>query len=285
MPTESGTPANNQNATSGQQQQPTQSSTVANPWEGVDLNDLPDDVRPKIEAAKAAFDANQTKATDLEKQLTASTEFARANQSRADKAVARLQAHNIPLDGNIQQQQQGNPLREKFIADGLKPEVADGYVKMFESNNEIQRQQILGSLGPLANTVAGIQATQLLSDAKFSHKEVFAVESVSKQINDNIAILLQQGTPVDKSTMDHLMDMAWGKYIRENPDAIKPKGNILNTPVPSFGNNGLTTGSHVSQQQNANANAPVATQAETVTVMNALNAELRRGMPAKKGGK
>lgn len=286
MTTESGTPPDA--GKSGQQQQPTQSGTVANPWEGVDLDDLPEEVRTKLEAAKTAYATTTAKLSETEQQKTAAENFARQNQSRADKAVSVLQRHNLSIDGNSGVQPQlteSEQLRAKFIKDGLKEDAADAYVKMFETNNNVQRQRILQEFGPLANTVAGIQATQILSGAKSAHAEIFAVPSVEKHINDNIQTLLQNGTPVDQSTIDHLMDMAWGKYLRENPGATT-KSNTVTQQVPQFGANSITTGGYVNQLSQAQqSGAPVAKHAETIPIVSAIVAEMRRGLPVKKGGK
>ncbi len=285
QPSTEGTSGQQQGAT-GNQQQP--GNQVANPWDGIEIDDLPDGVREKIVAAKTEFEKTQTEKTNLEKRLTDTTEFGRQQQSRADKAQSVLQRHNLsdggtPVTPTNPADAAHQAMVAQFVKDGLKPDVAEGYAKMFGTSNAIQREQILREISPLVGNVAGMQASTLLSAAKSSHGNIFAVPEVAQQIESNVQVLLQQGTPVDKATVDHLVAMAWGNHLIRNPQT--PTQPSMNQQLPQFSSSQMSNGGHLNSTQRQQGGAPNASQPETVTMMNAVRAEFQRGLPSKKGGK
>lgn len=259
-------------------------------FEGIDLDDLPENVRTAVTNAKATLTTLQTTATAAETRRAQAEGFARQKQSEADKFRGVLQRHNLdpndpPKQGNLSGDKH-KALVEKFTADGLKPELAETYAKMFASASEIERASLIQELGPLAGAVGGIQATQALAAAEGKHADLFKIDEVAKNVRDNVAVMVTQGNTVNAATIDHLLEMAYGGYLMRNPDALKTQ-TTQQQQVPKLGGGGGmgTGGAHFSATEKSGDGAPPTTQPETTSIVNALNAEMRRGLPAKKGGK
>lgn len=276
------TPVPSSNSGDGQS---ASSGQPIDPFAGISMDDLPDDARAAIEKAKTEFSTLQKNATESDRKTQAAEGFARQQQSLADRARSVLQRHNLSIDGqgNGQQSTQLTPhdaLVKQFVADGLKPEAAEAYAKMFDTAGAMQRDSILREMGPLASTVGGIQANQVLQSAEIQSPDVFKVPEVAKHVRECVSNLVGQGAVVDKATVDNIVAMAWGKHIMANPMSQPQQQQ---QQVPRFGVPAMNTGSHVTQQNLGSAkNAPVATQHETVSMMNAVQAEWMRGVPQKK---
>lgn len=250
---------------------------------GIDLNELPTEVREKLVSAKTTFETTHKEVGTLKQQNEQAQLHARQLQSHRDKAMSVLQRHNIPLDGNPQQPNTPEAaLRAQLKEQGIPDDQLDKTVKIFMANNGLQQQQLVQTVGPLAQTVAEMQANLLVQSARTQYKDVFAIPEVAKQIDENVQTLLRQGNSVDQATVDHLVKMAWGGHALSNPQQQQPMNQ--QQQIPRFGGT-LGSGGGVVNQPNQNTQgAPVATQAETVSIMNAIGAEMRRDLP-KKGAK
>lgn len=253
---------------------------------GLDLDELPTDVKERITKLKDAYEDTFKKNTELEDRRKQSEEFGRKQQSEAMQAKAVIRAHNLDGQPAVQQSPEQQAIQSRFErlkAGGMEDKAAMAYAKMLADEAKQQRDEILSSLGPLVGSVGSMQADRVLSDAKQGYQQVFANNELSQQIHQNVGNLVKSGTPVTKETVDHLVSMAWGSHILKNPDALKTQ--MQQQQIPNFGNNPFNGGGgYVPPQQNGNQ-GPQATQNETVTIMNAVTAELRREVDAKKGRK
>lgn len=247
------------------------------PFAGINLDELPDDVRANLVNAKTQYTKVQNDAKIAEDRRVQAEAFARTQQSRADKATSVLQRHNLSEDGAAPQQQTpDDPFVKQFIADGMPEAQAKAYAKMFSTAAQIQRNALIAELGPLASTVGNIQADQVLNAASLEHAKVFAIPEVAKEVRDNAAVLVNKNQIVDKQTIDTLVRMAYGNHMMKNPQT----SNQPNQPiqVPNFGGPTMGNGGgYVPPAQNPNNQGPTATQPETLTAMTAINKYLREG--------
>lgn len=274
-------------ATEGKGADPSDASKeVVDPFKDIDISELPADQKEKFTKAQEAFKLSSAKITELETKRQTTEKFAREQQSRADRAEGIVKSHNLPINGQQQQQVSNDPLQAKIdvrikslMADGMDEKNAGIYAKLFAKESDQQEREILARLGPLVGTVGNMQADTHLSVAKSEFAGVFKVPELAKQIQDNVANLVQNGRPVDKQTVDHLVSMAWGQYSLKNPDKMQQQQI---SQIPQFGSQ-ITTGAHVNNPNtNTAGDAPKATQHETVTIMNAIGAEFARDLPKKK---
>lgn len=278
------------NEVEGGQDDPSKSGKAVNvddPFAGFDLDEMPDDQRKRLLKLKEDFEASTKKNKDLEVKHAKTEEFARKQQSEAARAKAVLQAHNIPIEG-VRAPGQVNSadakmaeLVKRFEGDGLKPELAQTYAKMFISGNAVERESIMRELAPLGNAVSSLQAQAALTAAESQFKDVFAVPEVAAQIRENVNALVAQGNSVDAKTVEHVTSMAWGAHLLRNPDAGK-KTTV--TEIPQF-KPGLGNGGHRSDVNAPTSGAPKATQAETVTIISELDRHMRQGLPSTKAKK
>ncbi len=261
---------------------------IDDPLAGFDLDEMPEDQRNRLLALKEKYEGTNKEKLALEAKFTKTEEFARSQQSLAAKARATLAAHNIPLEGARapgQVNSEDTKIAEyaaKFEKDGLKPELAQTYAKMFVAGNAIERAELLKQMEPLVNAVGGLQAQQALQSAEGAFKHVFSVPEVAAQIRENVNVLVAQGNTVDSKTVEHVISMAWGAYTLRNPDALKgkEKEDEVNG-IPQF-KSSMTQGSHRSQTNTPANGAPVATQPETVSIISQLDKHLRQGLPSSK---
>lgn len=269
---------------------PDASKVEGNPLKDVDLTELPTDVRTRIESANKLIESATAKAAEIETKRQQTEQFARQQQSRADRAEAVVKSHNLPIDGSRPNQVSVDPLQEKidaatqrFVAQGMEEKAAKAYGKMFAMEAIEQEKAILSRLGPLVGSVGSMQADQQLSSAKLEFSKQFAIPEVEKQVRENVANLVQNGRPVDKITVEHLVSMAFGNHMMKNPDAMKQQQQTSQQQqFHQFGGS-MTTGVHVNNpNSNSDNKGPTATQPETVTIMNAVMAEMSRDLPKKK---
>lgn len=260
----------------------------SDPLAGLDLDELPTDVKERITKLKDAYEDTFKKNTELEDRRKQSEEFGRKQQSEAMQAKAVIRAHNLDGQPAVQQSPEQQAIQSRFErlkADGMDEKNATIYAKLFAAEAKQQREEIFATLGPLVGSVGSMQADRVLSDAKQGYQQVFANNELSQQIYQNVGNLVKSGTPVTKETVDHLVSMAWGSHILKNPDALKSQMQHTQTGLPNFGNNPFNSGGgYVPPQQGANQ-GPQATQNETVTIMSAVSAELMREVNASKKGR
>lgn len=252
---------------------------ASDPYEGIDLDELPDNVRAAIQKSRGEFTTLQTQATEAAQKAQKAEHFARQQQSEKDRLAGIVKKHNLPEDGKQQQQgdnRQAN-LAAKFEKDGLKPEAALAYAKMFIENNDMVRKEILEELTPLAASLGNMQADTLLASARAANAPVFAIPEINKMVTDNLAALVSQGSVVTKETIEHLTQMAYGSIAMNTPEKLKP---VAPQGIPIFGQN-LTTGNLPNRSQQTQQ-GPIATQSETVAIIQNLQTHLRHGLPPKK---
>lgn len=265
---------------SGKQQDDAQK--MVDHFEGIDLDELPENIRTAVTNAKATLTKLSGDVQTAETRRGKAEEFARKKQSEVDRALGKLRQHNLnpddPAAPNLSPNKTAHDaLLKKFTDDGLKPEQAEAYAKMFASANAIQREQLLAELGPLAGAVGNLQAQQSLAAVEAANANIFAVPEIAKQVRDNVAVMVQQGNVVNVQSVNHLVEMAYGKFAMNNPDKIKDMQQI-----PNLGGGGgfKGGGGHVNKVDAAQGDKPVATQAETPGIIAAINAQMTHGLPS-----
>lgn len=259
------------------------------PLKDEDLSELPDSMKTKLEKLRKdheeSFKANKT----LEERRLQSEEFARKQQSEASKAKALLKQHNLdpaaPSKPNLADAKHAE-LVKRFEAEGLKPDLAETYAKLFGTANKLQREEIMQEVaGPLAANLNGLKAESAFLQIQGEFKQVFAIPELEQQIRGNVDTLLKQGQPVTKETISHLAKMAWGEFSLDpkNADKLKDKDKDLNLQLPRFGS-AVSQGSHVNNPRKGDDKGPQASQSETVSIIGNLNKLWNADMP-KKGKK
>lgn len=256
-------------------------------FEGIDIDELPENVRGAIAKARETITTTTAAAQTAETRRTQAEQFARKQQSDADRLRGVLQHHNLGNGSPTNQPPnlEGDKLAarvQRFIDKGLKPEAAKVYAEMFQEESAIQEREILARVSPLAGAVGSVQAQQVLGEFETSHANLFAIPEVAKQVRDNVAVMVQQGNTVNSASVNHLLEMAFGAYAMKNPGEVS-KLNSAAAAVPNFsGGGGMNTGG--GHRSNANLPAdgkPVATQPETSTIIAAINAQMIRDLPTK----
>lgn len=285
---------NLRNEGGGAQDDPSKAATVVyvDPLgDDFDFDELPKDQQEKLRKLQTDHRAQFDKSLELETRRKAAEDFARTQQSRADKLAGVVQRHNLLADGPSTATQPNSAdtkiasYEALFLKDGLEPVQAKAYAKMFASANAVERQSLMQELAPLVGNVGSIQAQQVLNSAKGDFKQVFDIPELDKQITDNIAVLVGQGNVVDEKTVQHLISMAWGNYTLHNPEALtkgKGKDNVITKEVPQFRTSLPAGGGHVSRANVPDDGAPQMTQPETATIMANIGKFMNADLPSSK---
>lgn len=198
----------------------------ANPWEGIDFDELPDDLKKKLEGAKSDYDAKAKAENELKTKLDGASKFAREQQARADRLDGVLKHHNIGASGDAPK---GKPasgeerMVKMLLDDGLPEAQAKAYGKMLAKAGDAQREQLYQELGPLLGTVGNIQADQFLRQAKEADPDSFAIPEIEAEVTKHIKAFIANGTPIQLNTIENLRDMAVGKLARTNPEKFTKK--------------------------------------------------------------
>lgn len=274
---------------------PNAQKSPADPFAGIDENDLPDELRSKFSAAKIAFKETSDRAIQAEQKQKQTEEFGRKQQSIAAKAVAKLRSHNLDSEDPVTPVPSGENSKfqaryDRLIKGGMAEPQAKAYAKMLSDEAAATEREILDRMGPVAARVATLDASTFLSDTKREFPDVFKHAEIDKEVTDNINLMVQRGNPVNKDTVAHLTQMAWGKFILDPANAekvnkINSQGGG-NAEIPRFGSS-FSTGvlnNDVSRGGNSN-NGPTAKNPETLKIMSELNSYWKADMPKAKGKK
>lgn len=253
-------------------QPPASSETVIDPFDAIDFDELDDTLKANLQKIQAEFVKTQTAATELEGKRAAAENFAREQQARAD----RLQQQAGPKkESNGGVVTFAAEMEEKLIADGLKPEQAKIYAKMFATSAEAHETRLLQKLGPLIGTVGDLQADTHLQAARRESPDVFGVDEINKAVTEGVQSLVTAGRAVIPETVQHLRDMAVGAYVVKHgkvpsktptTEPVNQQSSIRQVRSSTIGGG---NGGFVASQNNngVDPNAPVATQPETASIM------------------
>lgn len=257
---------------------------VVDHFKDIPLDELPQGIREKVEAARNSFGTLQKTATEASEKLKASQEFAKTNQSRADKLEAIVRKHNLgdaPVAAPNTDEARILARAARFEKQGIKPDVALAYAKMHESEFQHDRQEILAGLNPLATNVGNLQANQVLSEVQGEHATFFAIPEIKTSVEQSVETLVKNGRAVNKETVETLLNMAYGKFAMANPEKLPKKGDDT---IPNLSGKSMSGGGHVNNPGRKDGDAPRASQPETPHIMSAIDGFMKQGMP-KKGAK
>lgn len=271
-------PSDNQGSPQSQQQ-----PQIDDPYKDIDLDELPDNVRAAVEKSRGLLQSSKSEIDKAQEKLQKTENFARTVQSQRDKLDATLKRHNLSPDAPSNQPSvsEQEAMEQQFLKDGLKPEAAKVYAKMFYENNKRVEQSILGKVMPLAESVGNLQADTVLSRHVSANPRIFAIPEVAKIVHENVKILADSGQVVSDAVVQNLTEMAFGKIAMTNPDALK--GNQQQSQqVPNFNGTTMQSGVLANQQQQQQKQGPSTTQPETASIIANIATHLRQGLPTKK---
>lgn len=260
--------------------------------EGIDLDELPEEVAEALKQRDADFATLQNNKIESDKKQQELTEVARNHQSRADRLHEKLRQHNL-LDDGKQGQRANDPVeiyKQQFLKDGLKPELAEAYAKMFATAGNVTKDSIIKELTPvlggLAQGVGDLSAERILQSEMLVNPAL-AIDEVNKEVRENVSALVQNGQPVSRETIQSLIKMAYGEIAMKNPEKLATLQ--VETPRQVTTSTRMTypgAGHVVSPPNNRRDNGtPTPANAETAAAIAATIGHFKRGTPSAKGGK
>lgn len=237
-----GNPGAGQGGHQGQQGAP---APNADPFQGIDFDDLPPQVKEQLTKAKEQFATLQTQTTQSNAQLEAAQRQAREFQSRHDKLAADLQRLN---GGNPQQQQGQNPqeillgqVEQVLINRGVSPENAKLQAPIHAELLGIQAEAIKKEMGlglqPVVGAVLQQQAQGAWQTAQSQDRlGALQIPEVAQATWEGVQYLVSQGQPVTPEAVINLRNMHYASHIEQNgnqPPQFQPGNPTLNQP-PMF---------------------------------------------------
>jgi len=279
----------------GQQQQ---QQSAPDPFEGIDLDNLPDDVRDKVVAAKTQFATLQSDAAATKAKADALDAKARAFQSRADQAQALLQKHG--LDPNQQQQQRQSPeqqletqLFEQYKAAGIDEPTAKAWAKMQAISGPVIQKGILQEVGsavaPHLQNVGLLTVDRMLEHASQTpeYGDYLQNHKVYNSVQGYLRTLSSSGSQITNETIDTTIKMVVGELAMKG-ESLMPQQQQFNQRQPQFIQGGsrssFSAGLHGHHQlpTNQRQDGPRAANDETARAIQAVTQSMRMGMKSTK---
>lgn len=272
------------------------------PFASIPLDDLPDDVRDTVVAARERFALLQTQNQQTTALAQQQAQLARQHQSRADQMFHKLKAHNLHQDGTTPVTPQENPMeveiRDQFMREqGMDQKTATQWAKMMMTAAPVMQKHMVDNvtqtLSPLVQTVGSMQADRIFQQAQNGQADPYGLlqmPEIYDQVHQGLQLMVQNGQPVSVGAVQSLANMAYGELALSKPEVLAQYQQQQQTNQPVFGNNANIRGSsrglpspsggairpRLNNQQQNNG-APVAQDAETGKAVAATVAAMLRG--------
>lgn len=292
----------------GQQQQQGQQSEddLPDPYAGIDLDNLPDDIRSSIEAKQKEFAIKQTAVKQQLNEAKQVKQLAREHQSRADRFHSILTRHNLidangrPIAANGESalprnDEVINKLTAKFEKRGMKTDVARAYADMFADMlpivSELTSREVGEALQPVFNTVGNLAGDKVLVEAMSETNDpegYLQVPEIQTEVRNSLNQLSKQGQTVTLDVIETLKQMGYGKYMMDK--AKKGQPQVISIPQqPRFNTRAPAgVGGSFAQlpnlQRGGGSNIPIPANEETDRAVQSTIAIMLNGTGIKKKG-
>lgn len=268
---------------------------IVDHFKGIDLDELPQNVRDAVTKAQSELGTLQKSVSETSAKLGETVNFARLQQSRADKLDAVVRKHALPVDANgvpttqvnapVGDEAQIKERADRFEKQGLKADAAMAYARMFHEESKVSREALLKEFSPLVANVGNLQANTALSAVESRNSTFFAIPDVKNFVYNAVSESVKNGRPVNEDTVSRLLEMGYGQFSMKNPDKIVKNGE----QIPNLGGGNMNGGSvrNDPNRQGGDNKAPVAKEPETIAIMNKVTADWKKDLPShnKKGVK
>lgn len=227
---------------------PSQTPTVRDPFEGVDLDDVDPVVRKIIEDSKAQFATLQKDAEEAKRIALQEKEQARKWQGRYDQTVAqarRLGDPNGQGDKETKDDVLVKNMEQQMLANGVAPEVAKTQAplmaKLMTSYGETLKQEIGRDLAPMGHSVMQREAEQSWHQAMMQDQlGALRIPEIATAVWEGVQALINTGQPVTPATVINLRNMVYAEQLEKGTIALPnqpPRQMSQPTPpaYPSFG--------------------------------------------------
>ncbi len=277
----------------------------ADPFAGIDIDNLPDDVKATLEKARGGFATLQQETKAAKELATKNEKIAREQQARADRNFEQLRKHNLvnakgessvnSEDGDAEKIE---ALARSFVA---KVPKLDMEVARLQATLHIESQkagkaelfkEIGNGLAPALGTVGSLYAEKLFAEAQLPKNDpqgIMQIPEIAASIQDNLAFSVQHGQTITAEMVSNLRDMAFGKYVASAKPEDRAKLFDMKTEsrTQGFSTAGHSgSGGHFAtlQRQQSSGNKPTAANPDTQAAVEATLASMKRGFNLK-GGK
>lgn len=200
-------------------------------FDGIDLDSLPPEIRDKLVGAQTTFATLQTERDKQTKDLLERDQAARYHQSRADRAIAVGQRHNLldakgeplsttPVNQPSLEDQVMEELAATFIKNGMDPKAAPGMAKFMALARPILEkptlQKVANVMGPTVGRLGNLEAEEILDQASDETNDPDALlhdPDIYKEVQANVRLLAQNNSEINLAVINNLKLMAAGKVM------------------------------------------------------------------------
>lgn len=277
-------------------QQQQQEVGPVDPFAGMDIDALPEDIRQTITKAQTQFASLQTKEAEASKGREKADKEARIHQARADQFQSKLQHHGLfddPARPKANAESPEAALEKELAADylgmGFDKPTAEAYAKLQAKTFQKLQGRILaevgGAVGPTVSTVGMMQADRMLLNAANSEQfgEPLADSEIYNVARETLMTLAQSGQRIDQPMLETAIKMAVGEITMKGPNANKQQQTRFQPPQARSvtGGTRFTGYSGAAPNPRPSNGAPVAANAETAAAAAKITEHMRRGMAKK----
>lgn len=197
--------------------------------------DLPENVQAQLKEVATL----KQKEADYQKQLEAKDKEARVHQSRADQALAKLQAHNLLDQGPQARGIEADPVYQEILQD-LKAEgipeanldaAARVQYKIHQRAVKASTQGVQQYLQPTLQSLGNIEADRYFAMAVNNDKDGYLRNpEISSYVKTELEGLVKTGNDINEKTVDFILSMAIGDQIRQGKP-IQPQQQQISQPM------------------------------------------------------
>jgi hypothetical protein len=268
----------------GEGQAASGTSAENDPFAGIAIDDLPDDLKEKLTKAKGSFATLQSEAKTAKEKADAADKLSKDHQARADRNFELLRKHNLvdsvgkpTVEGNNADDALTKALTDELVKTGLTPEAAATYAKIQLATNKVLKPELFKEIGanlnPMAGAVGEMYAGKLLAEAMLPKNDpdnYFTIPEIETNVKTNLDMLVKGGATINAETINNLKSMAFGQYFSQ----LKPEQRTefmnrgqqqqstqFGTGGPNFGSTGNFA--TLQRQQSQQGQAPAAANTET----------------------
>jgi len=219
-------------------------ATIVTPFDNLPWEELSEEDRASMEAAKKTFVATLQSEEKLKKDLEKTTADARKFQGEFDKLQAQIKNNQRQNEPDPYNEALTEELKKAGYDDQQASALAPVFAGMFKRIGVIQKQEIGKDLAPMGATVLHHQAQAAFHTAVQNDTAgIFQTPEVQQKVWDFVVERTQAGAETTPEIVANLGAMAWVDHLKAERAAGKevslpaprinstpPAGGMINTP-------------------------------------------------------
>lgn len=265
------------------------------PWSKIDFDNLPDETREHLTKIKDSFASLQKDTTTLKTEKENAVKLASQFQSKADKALAKLQQHNLSVDdgsGGIRHQAENlveKELEETYLKAGFNPEVAKAYAKMNALTTGVLEKHVITKVGhavaPHLQNVGHIASERMVDEAERTEAfgDYLSDPEINTEVRESLSQMVKSGAELNQQTLEVVIGSIVGQHLMKgNLNVNRQNQQQQQRQVVQGGRFNSSVHGGTRQTVTPRNGAPQAANDETKRAADILFQHMKQGLKLKK---